>query len=323
MLGKYKACELHTHTWHSDGRFTVGELCEKAVQCQYDAIAMTDHNTMAGHAELTPELAARTLPVVRGIEWTTFYGHLLVLNASGFVDWRDAGLDNIDMCIERLGQTGAVAGIAHPFCVGDPFCTGCHWDFPVRDWHGVRFMEVWSKTFPCTQSINRLAFDLWTELLNRGFKIAATYGRDWHADGPEPVHTACTYLGAEGEMTGSAMADALRGGRSYVTAGPGIEMVVSQGGKDYGIGDTIMAGEADLRVSVDETERVRQWEAYCIHVQTIRIVQNSQTLCQASGPECDLALRVARGWLRVEIYGSYMGNTEDVLLGFTSPVYVE
>ena len=64
---------------HSDGGASVEQLCRHAVEWGYDGIALTDHNTWAGTEELTPALEAKTLPAARGIEWTTLYGHFLVM----------------------------------------------------------------------------------------------------------------------------------------------------------------------------------------------------------------------------------------------------
>lgn len=323
MMMQYKALELHTHTLHSDGQFTVSELCEHAKKDQYAGIALTDHNTISGHRELTPALMEKTLPIVKGIEWTTFYGHMLVLNTSTFIDWRDANEGNIDACMRKLREIGAVAGIAHPFCPGNPVCTGCHWDYTVKDWRNVSFMEVWSKPFPNKLYINQLAYEMWTTLLNKGFRIAATYGRDWHAADAEPTHAACTYLGIEGDITGDSVADAIRNCRSYVTAGPCMEVVLTQGGKVYGLGDTIAADTADIHILVNETERREQWERFSIHTRRIWIVHNGEILHEAQGMECHLPLNPAPGWIRAEIYGEYMGNESLVLLGFTSPVFVQ
>lgn len=43
-MTKWIACELHTHTQHSDGQFTVLELAQTAKQCGLEGIAITDHN---------------------------------------------------------------------------------------------------------------------------------------------------------------------------------------------------------------------------------------------------------------------------------------
>ena len=43
-----KYCDLHTHSIFSDGTFTPAELIEGAQKAGLAAIALTDHNTVAG-----------------------------------------------------------------------------------------------------------------------------------------------------------------------------------------------------------------------------------------------------------------------------------
>ncbi len=320
---EYKAFELHTHTLHSDGSFQVSELCQSAKAYLYDGIALTDHNTTSGHYELSK---ADGLIAIPGIEWTTFYGHMLALNTSEYIDWRDVGLNDIDEGIKKLLGTGAVVGIAHPFHPGSPICTGCHWDYVIKDWSAVNYLEVWSKAFPNTLYINQLAFQMWTKLLNEGYKLAATSGRDWHGPDKSPVHSAVTYLGIEGDLTIHSAAQAIQQCRTYVTSGPAINLRLMKLGKEYGIGDTIgdtiYEGEASLQVEIDETARRSQWEAFKINTHSIRVVHNGLVLHDVVGKACCLSLELTKGWLRVEIYGSYMKNEEPVLLGFTSPVFI-
>ena len=47
------AGELHTHTVHSDGEFTVEQLCRAAKERELSLIALTDHNTASGLRFLT------------------------------------------------------------------------------------------------------------------------------------------------------------------------------------------------------------------------------------------------------------------------------
>ena len=63
----YLPCELHCHTLHSDGDFSVKELQEAAKENHLSLIALTDHNTMSGWDELDDSV----VPAIRGIEWTT------------------------------------------------------------------------------------------------------------------------------------------------------------------------------------------------------------------------------------------------------------
>ena len=163
----YLPCELHCHSVHSDGDYTVCELQKKAIDDHLAIIALTDHNTFSGWDEIDDNI----IPVIRGIEWTTYYGHLLVLGANDFVDWRDANADNIDEKIKQIKAVGGLVGVAHPFQLGSPLCTGGHWDFNVRNWQNVDYIEVWHKNLYSNKKENEKALELWTSLLIRDTKF--------------------------------------------------------------------------------------------------------------------------------------------------------
>ena len=116
----YLPCELHCHTVHSDGGFQVNELPQETKKDHLALIALTEHNTFSGYQELDDSI----IPTIKGIEWTTYYGHMLVLGAKEYVDWRDAVPDNIDEKIRAVKAAGGVVGIAHPYQLGSPVCTG-------------------------------------------------------------------------------------------------------------------------------------------------------------------------------------------------------
>ena len=139
----YLPCELHCHSVHSDGSFSVAELLRRAYDDHLALIALTDHNTVSGHGELDDSIT----PAVPGIEWTTFFGHMLVLGARDFVDWRDAVPANIDDKIDQVHAAGGLCGVAHPFQLGSPICTGGRWAFDVQDWNRVDYLEVWHDAF--------------------------------------------------------------------------------------------------------------------------------------------------------------------------------
>ena len=172
----YLPCELHCHTLHSDGAFSVEELQMAAVEDHLSLIALTDHNTMSGWDELDDSV----VPAIRGIEWTTYFGHMLVLGAGDFVDWRDAVPDNIDEKIKQIKACGGLVGVAHPYQMGSPICTGGRWEFNVRNWSNVDYIEIWHEDMNKISSENVKSVALWTSLLDKGYRLAASYGRDWH-----------------------------------------------------------------------------------------------------------------------------------------------
>ena len=76
-------CDLHTHSVYSDGTYTPKQLLQEAHQRHLTAIALTDHNTVAGLPDFLE--AAKEYPVeaVPGVEFSTDYNgtelHILAL----------------------------------------------------------------------------------------------------------------------------------------------------------------------------------------------------------------------------------------------------
>jgi hypothetical protein len=323
----YKCFELHTHTLNSDGDFTLAELRACAGDFLYDAIAVTDHNTMSALDELA-SLPAGGVPVIPGIEWTTYYGHMVVLGAEEYIDWRFARPDTIDEYTQAIKNVRGVVGIAHPFEFGSPLCTGCYWDFKVRNWKTIDYIEVWSEPFPHSKLKNHLAFDWWTGLLNQGHRLAATAGWDWHnLKEHNPPLPPATWLGLrDGRIDKVTVREALEGGRSFVTLGPFAELSLEgEKGQSYGLGDTAGPGNYRLSLKVDENRRRKIWAPFGIATKTIRLVHNGTPIASLpSGPDQAILtadLKLQEGWLRMEGYGDCMG-AKDKLLFFSSPVYI-
>ncbi len=315
------ACELHCHTVHSDGQFTPALLREKARELSLDGIALTDHNTLSGFDTIAKD--GQSPCVLRGIEWTTFYGHMLVMDCGEFVDWREVRPDNIDEKTREITSKGGVAGAAHPFALGSPMCTGCYWDFNVRLWDDISFMEVWSGPSPWSQPSRGRTFALWNDLLDRGCHIAGTFGRDWHSDPAAGEAFACTWLGSERAfLTGDGMAGALKNGRVCVSAGPLLTVrAVSREG-DAWPGDVIPAGEADFFFAADPDRRKELLHPRDLRPETFRLVgTGGRTVSEApfSALPARIRIEAAPGWYRGELWGT-LGN-ETCLLAFTSPLY--
>lgn len=65
--------ELHSHTTCSDGRLTPAELVTFAAEKGVKALAITDHDTMAGWNEAIATAAPLNLEIVPGLELSTVY----------------------------------------------------------------------------------------------------------------------------------------------------------------------------------------------------------------------------------------------------------
>jgi predicted metal-dependent phosphoesterase TrpH len=108
-------CDMHLHTHHSwDCTTTVDELVERALARGLGAIAVTDHNTIAGGIEAAQHVGARGLPlqVIVGSEIkTASEGEVIGLFLT---DEIPAGLSFAETVAAIRGQGGLVS-IPHPF----------------------------------------------------------------------------------------------------------------------------------------------------------------------------------------------------------------
>ncbi len=308
---EYKSVELHCHTYHSDGGFSVSELFSEAKKLNLNGIAITDHNTMSAYDD--PQISATDgLCLLKGIEWTTFFGHILVIDCDKFVDWRYATVENIDEYLKDIKKNNGVVGIAHPYHLGSPFCTGCHFEFDVKDWNNVDYIEVWSRDFPMNVYKNKEAYKLWMRKLNEGYKIAATSGRDWHGVLKDSDDFANTYLGIDGEITANKMKLALQKGKTFVSVGPLFEF------SGIDIGDEIKAGEISFDVKTSTTEGKNN---AC--TKNIKITNNEKIYLfdHLDNQSITINFKAEEGFIVIEACGDYFGES-DKMLAFTSPIYV-
>lgn len=310
------AGELHTHTVHSDGEFTVEQLCRAAKERELSLIALTDHNTASGLRFLTKALEEETVPVIRGIEWTTFFGHMLVLGCGKHVDWRYVRPPEIDDRIRKIHENGGIVGMAHPFSIGSPMYTGCSWEFQIRDYSLVDYIEVWSGTFPPVDSAENIrSIHFWSGLLDKGHRIAISYGRDWHHNKNDNEPQAATMLGIDGErITPELAMDAIRRGRTMITLGPVLDARVAAEGRQYVPGDVLPRGaHAVFTVRADAETRRKVWGRFDIRCKTLRVVGEGERIlwegALGDGETAGFELPLDQQWFRFELWGACMGKS--------------
>ena len=68
-----KKCDLHTHSIFSDGTFTPSQIIDEALSLGLGAVALTDHNTIAGLDEFLSYAKGKDITAVPGIEFSTNY----------------------------------------------------------------------------------------------------------------------------------------------------------------------------------------------------------------------------------------------------------
>ncbi|MCR4402522.1 MAG: CehA/McbA family metallohydrolase [Firmicutes bacterium] len=224
--------ELHAHTNHSDGALTPAGLVEAAREAGLDFIAITDHNTVSGLAELGSASDSAAKPIViPGMELTTFYGHAVALGVCEFIPWHDASKgDGLNRQAREVRRLGGLFSVAHPFSVGYPVCAGCEWEYEDTDPGLVDLMEVWSGPWTSHVMWNVPAMRWWDDLLCKGYRVTGVAARDAHKrEQLFERETADTYVWAR-SLTVRDVLEGLRSGRVYISSGPRLNFSLTVSG---------------------------------------------------------------------------------------------
>ncbi|WP_428911800.1 CehA/McbA family metallohydrolase [Niallia sp. Krafla_26] len=248
-----KRTELHSHTVHSDAPQTTEELISQAEKEEIDYLAITDHNTISALLEAEQNKNfQRQVQILNGIEYTTFFGHFLVHGERDKIifDWTKLSKKTLSHYLEKLQQDDVYITIAHPFDGGNPFCTGCRWEYVLENLKFVDAIEVWNGTNPQKSLSNEDAFHQWTRVLKQGYEIAASSGRDWHRLYPGE-EIAYTYLLISQNETEDEILNSLKLGRTYISIRPQIDFKVNE---IHILGDRVedTTGELKLSITLDQ-----------------------------------------------------------------------
>jgi len=204
--------DLHMHTVHSDGDWTITEVIAAAHKLGLDFICITDHNTASHHAEIDNARANEQQPLVlRGEEITTYGGHTNAwgLPSGTWIDFRvnpgDApGILNI---AAQAHRSGALISINHPFAL----CGGCSWSYAAAT-RVFDAIEVWNGEWDPT---DEQALAMWDKMLQTGHRIAAIGSSDSHR-AVNPIGQPTSHVAANGLSQRSLLA-AIRQGRVCLT----------------------------------------------------------------------------------------------------------
>src|SRR4030095_3510982 len=130
VLPRWVSGDLHLHTVHSDGDWTITELVKAARNSGLDFICITDHNTYSHHTEIDRLSSIQgSLLVMRGEEITTYGGHANAwgLPKNALIDFRvqPGEQQAISQIAAKAHSRGALISINHPFAP----CPGCNWSY--------------------------------------------------------------------------------------------------------------------------------------------------------------------------------------------------
>ncbi len=314
---KWLACELHTHTNASDGDFTLQELAECAKAQGLDVLAITDHNTMHSKQEIEAVESLVGIHIISGLEWTTFYGHLVTMGLNDYVDWKRVVPDAIDEGIENIHQAGGIVGIAHPFRVGGPLATGCHFEFNVKNWAAVDYIEAWSNVAPNQSQANKKAFEFWTQKLNEGYELTGAYGRDWHRVDPANKPYAITYVGVRDTTDlKTEVMRAIKHGRVVVSMGPVMTLKAMQHETVVEVGDRLLSPANELAVCIEIDWQKNNSEDVTVILESNKGVLMTKALKEQTQDIKTTIETEEITWMRAIL------KRNQVMEAFTNPIYM-
>jgi hypothetical protein len=230
--------ELHSHTFHSDGKLSPEQLVARARHNGLDFLAVTDHNTRAALPELDA-LQDPGLVLIHGMEVTTFKGHF---NVWGIPDWIDFRVEQPDQMAAALRQASELGGLTS---CGHPKTFGPDWNF--RQVTNFECLEVWNGPWFV---FNEQAQDYWLSLLASGRRISAVAGSDFHDPEEEgrDVGTPVNWVYVPGTPTADSILQAIRAGHTSLSDRPDGPFVELRGGEGYSalMGDVVPTPPAEI-----------------------------------------------------------------------------
>ncbi|XMB71667.1 CehA/McbA family metallohydrolase [Mycoplasmatota bacterium WC30] len=298
---------LHQHTTFSDGKQGVDEVLISNISNGLYFGFLSDHNTAAGLAEwvqgnrFVANFDTLGNPInfvaMRAVEVTTDYGHFQSLGVGNVLTQADINplkgdipVNEILTIAEEIVRSGAIATINHPFATSVLGFT--FWEIT----EAFDAIEIWNGLYETNRKENLSAKVKWFELLEsfrmgeikfmpatsgsdnhdiRGYYTAAYADRtteegiwkdNYLARGRYSAMPS-TAVFVDGDLTQTAILDAIKKGHSYLTNGPRIVATIDD--SIYGEFASL-AGRDSIDIDIDMFSRDQ--------VETINIYKNGQII---------------------------------------------
>jgi len=170
--------DQHSHTLFSDGVLTVKQNIEWHISMGFNAIVITDHNTVAHKTDidnLKAEYLSKGVIIITGIEWTTGRIHM---NFLGVSEWSLPIPSNptdaeIEAAITEAHRQNAVATVDHiPWSLNVAGMTEHPTRDQLRSW-GIDYIEV----------VNGDTYDNESNTYCDTYGIGKITGTDMHSPG--------------------------------------------------------------------------------------------------------------------------------------------
>lgn len=255
--------DFHLHSTSSDGHYSPQTLARLAAAEGLDFFAITDHNSTGSIGKYSDEVGLLVIP---GIEITLKEGHWNVFGIEGQPEWLSEvcvwdkllSMKNLSGSLTDLMSQIAELGMLNS--INHPLLKPWEWQDGTTQLKYIHCLEIWNDPYwPDNALANPAATEMWTRWLNAGYRVTAIGGSDFHFlpgemsgyPGERPGLPS-TYLNVE-ELSSSAILDALRFGRVYVSMGPQVNLEVECGGQRGIVGADLgqMRGKLTFNITVN------------------------------------------------------------------------
>ena len=102
--------DLHIHSTFSDGTMTPSEIIFEAEKCSLKAIALTDHDTVAGNNEFLEKGKNSTVTTIAGVEISAEYSHPENSSSKGG-EMHILGFFSCRSCPSQSGPCGLIRAV--------------------------------------------------------------------------------------------------------------------------------------------------------------------------------------------------------------------
>jgi hypothetical protein len=245
--------DLHCHTLYSDGDSWPSEILLAAAEAGLAFLGVTDHNSVAHHAEYGA--GGGDYPVViPGVEVTTYRGHWNAWGTERWYEFREPTSVDVTAAMREAIGDGALVSVCHPKPFGPP------WEY--AEVRGYPAIEVWNGPW---ERLNSESLRFWEAHLRRGERIVAVGGSDTHqlrAPHHARLGLPTTWVKVGDRLTADAVLEAIRSGEVFLSASPaGPQLYLSPDRvRVVGAQGAILALVADGSVGRAEAVDAADWE---------------------------------------------------------------
>ena len=311
--------DLHVHTNHSDGAKSIRDLVNEAMTIGLNFVALTDHNTISQNLHVE-EYESSDFLLIPAEEVTTYYGHANVWGNRKWIDFRRRSMEDFQELIDEVHSQGLLFSINHPEEMNFP---DGYWRF--REVSRFDCIEVWHGPWSIYDYRSLI---WWDSLLQKGKKIVAVGGSDFHGTDLPRLGNPTTWVYSD-MLSVNNILNAIRRGHVFISRyvnGPQIYLYADADGDgrvDSICGDEVHLSRGDKLTIYAEVKKAKDLEFKLISrgeaVKIEKVNSSYYRVAYRTQVEND-------GYFRAEVirHNSQESDNAEIseVLALTNPIYV-